>query len=164
MGKRQERYLKMSKSDLSALSNDELFDAVIIRTEQAVDRYEDWEVGVKALNFSQKVFYSVNWLVTEVNNGGLCQFFVNSSRMVAPYVSDYMNIIGAVEHKKLFDNFVVDNKIDLNELSSFDIEALEEFEDQCERYPFDEYDDTFFAIAPLEEYLLKFAREHLEDF
>ena len=46
----------------------------------------------------------------EIQNGGLCQFFVNSSRMVAPIVSEYMSIIGATEHKNLYDTFIEKKK------------------------------------------------------
>jgi len=100
----------------------------------------------------------------EVNNGGLCQFFVNSSRMVAPLVSEYMGIIGAADHKKLYDDFTSKYGIDLNDLSSFDIEEAAEFEEQNQRYPFDEYDDAFYDMEPLETYLKKFIRENVKDF
>ena len=103
---RQARYLAMSAADMELLSGDELFDAVLCRTEHIVDGFDAWEEGVNSLNSSQKLFYCVNWLETEVNNGGLCQFFVNSSRMAAPLVSAYMGMIGAEEHQKLYDDFL----------------------------------------------------------
>lgn len=157
-------YLQMSLDNLSALSDDELFRAAVARTEHRVDGFDNWKDGVNSLNPSQKIFYSVNWLEIEVNNGGLCQFFVNSSRMVAPYVSEYMGIIGADDHKRLFDTFIAENNIDLTDLSSFDIDDVDEFEEQNERYPFDEYDNTFYEMKPLESYLVKYVRENLKDF
>ncbi len=157
-------YLSMSHEDMASLSDDELFEAVLSRTEHKVDSFDEWEDGINSLNDSQKIFYSLNWLEMEVNNGGLCQFFVNSSRMVAPYISEYMSIIGADDHKNLFDNFITDNNIDLCNLSSFAIDDIDEYEKQTERYPFDDYDDAFYDMEPLEEHLKKFAREHLEDF
>ncbi|MBQ3082000.1 MAG: DUF4375 domain-containing protein [Clostridia bacterium] len=164
MKKKEALYMSMTHKELSSLSDDCFFEAIMYRTEHWVGLYEQWEEGVNSLNPYQKIFYSVNWLAAEVNNGGLCQFFVNSSRMVAPYVSEYMSAIGAMEHKKLFDKFVSDNNIDLNNLSSFDVDSFEEFNEQSERYPFDEYDDAFFNLTPLEEYLTQFAKEHLEHF
>lgn len=161
---KEKRYLEMTVEELSALSDDELFEAVTARTERKVDSFDEWEDGVNSLNPSQKIFYSVNWLEMEVNNGGLCQFFVNSSRMVAPLVSEYMGIIGAVEHKKLYDDFVNKNGIDLTELSFFDVNEVEEFEEKTEKYPFDEYDDAFYDMEPLETYLKKFIRENVKDF
>ncbi|MBQ8433033.1 MAG: DUF4375 domain-containing protein [Clostridia bacterium] len=157
-------YLQMSTDELSLLSDEELFYAIMVRTEHKVDDVDEWEEGVNALNFYQKVFYSVNWLEIEVNNGGLCQFFVNSSRMVAPLVSEYMAIIGAIDHKTLYDAFVEKNEIDLRDLSSFDIDTVEEFEAQYERYPFADYDDAFYELEPLETYLTKYARENLANF
>ena len=162
--KKDAEYLRMSVDELRALSDEELFYAVMVRTERKVDGFENWEEGVNSLNFHQKVFYSVNWLEIEVNNGGLCQFFVNSSRMVAPFVSEYMAVIGADEHKRLYDDFVRQNGIDLCELSSFDVDDLEEFAEQYDRYPFDDYDDAFYEAEPLETYLTKYARENLNDF
>lgn len=75
-----------------------------------------------------------------------------------------MNIIGANDHQRLFDNFVYDNKIDLTNLSSFDVDDIDEYEKQTQRFNFDEYDDAFYSLKPLEAYLKKFIREHLEDF
>lgn len=161
---RQARYLAMSAADMELLSGDELFDAVLCRTEHIVDGFDAWEEGVNSLNSSQKLFYCVNWLETEVNNGGLCQFFVNSSRMAAPLVSAYMGMIGAEEHQKLYDDFVNRNGINLNDLSFFTIYKAKDFEKKYKAYPFDEYDNAFYEMEPLETYLKKYIREHLEDF
>lgn len=162
--KREQLYLQMTCDELSELSDDELFEAAVVRTEHKVDRFEEWEEGVNSLNPSQKILYSVNWLEVEVNNGGLCQFFVNSSRMVAPFVSEYMSVIGANEHKRLFDDFIAKNGIDLTDLSSFDIDEAEEFEAQNQRYPFEEYDEAFYETEPLEAYLKSFVRKNLKEF
>lgn len=159
-----ERYLTMTTEEVAALSDEDLLEAAIIRTENAVQTFDEWEDGVNALNDSQKLFYALNWLEMEVNNGGLCQFFVNSSRMVAPWVSEYMGVIGATDHKKLYDDFVSKNNIDLNELSFFDIEEVDEFAEKAEAYPFEEYDDAFYDMAPIETYLKPFVREHVQDF
>ncbi len=164
LNKREKQYLEMSHDELRALSDDELFYAVMIRTEHKVGKYEDWAEGVNSLNPYQKIFYSVNWLEIEVNNGGLCQFFINSSRMVAPLVSEYMATIGAEEHKRLYDGFLEKYKINPADVSSFASNDWEELEKRYERYPFGEYDDAFYDMEPLETYLTKFARENLLEF
>ena len=158
-----ERYLAMSREELSALSDGELLDAAILRTESIIEKYDEWADGVNSLNPSQKVLYSLVWLGMEVNNGGLCQFFVNSSRMVAPFISEYMELVGAHEHKQLYDGFVQKHGIDLCDLSFFDVDKAEEFEQKANSYPFDEYDDAFYDMEPIGTYLKKFVREHLED-
>ncbi len=159
-----EKYIKMSLSELSQLSDDELFNAVWTRTESFVSSKEDMLYGFNSLNEEQRVFYAINYFESEVNNGGLCQFFVNSSRMVAPFISDYMEIIGATEHKKLYDDFIEKYRIDLRDLSSFDCETVESFQAQYERYPFDEYDGKFYESEPLQSYLISFVKKHIEKF
>ena len=161
---KEEFYLQMSQDDMNKLPDDELLKAVLARTEHKVDSFENPEDGFRSLNDSQRVLYSVNYLETEVNNGGLCQFFVNSSRMVAPYISEYMSIIGADDHQKLYDDFVSKNNIDLTDLSSFNIDDVDEFEDQNKRYPFEEYDNAFYEMEPLETYFKKYVKDNLKDF
>ena len=161
---REARYPAMTTDELAALDDEELFDAVNTRTENKVESFEDSADGFNSLNDSQKVFYALNWLEMEVNDGGLCQFFVNSSRIVAPLVSEYMGIVGAHAHKKMFDDFVKKNNINLNELSFFDIEKIEEFEEKAESYPFDDYDEAYYETEPLQTYLEKYIRKHVADF
>ncbi|MBR5453625.1 MAG: DUF4375 domain-containing protein [Clostridia bacterium] len=161
---RESNYLRMSTEELAALSDDELFDAVLTRTEKIISDYEDIKDGFDAFNNEQRIFYGVSYLEAEVNNGGLCQFFVNSSRIVAPFVSGYMEIIGAAEHKNLYDAFIAKHRINVNELSSFDSETSEEFVAQYERYPFDDYDDAFYELEPLQNCLIPFIKKHIDKF
>lgn len=154
----------MPTADLLKLSDDELFNAAWIRTENIVSSKEDLLEGFNSLNKEQCIFYAVSYLEMEVNNGGLCQFFVNSSRIVAPFVSEYMGIIGATEHKKLYDTFTEKHQINLYDLSSFDSETVEVFQSQYERYPFDEYDDAFYELEPLQNHLVSYVKKHIEKF
>lgn len=164
MKEQEIRSLSYAAEELAGLSDNDLFWAAMYRTEHRVDGFDRLEEGVDSLNASQKIFYSVNLLETEVNNGGLCQFFVNSSRAVAPFVSEYMGIIGADEHKKLYDTFIAKAGIDLNSLSFFDMDDVSEFEEKAEAYPFEEYDNAFYELEPLETYLTRYVRAHIEDF
>jgi len=99
-----------------------------------------------------------------VNNGGLCQFFVNSSRIVAPVVGKYMGMIGAMEHQKLYEEFIQTHQIDTNDLSSFDCETVDNFQSQYGRYPFDEYDGKFYKLEPLQTNLVPYVKKHIEKF
>lgn len=75
-----------------------------------------------------------------------------------------MEKIGATDHQKLYDGFLSENNIDPNDLSSFDISTVEDYVNQYQRYPFDEYDNAFGNLEPLETYLVAFIREHINDF
>jgi len=161
---KERRYIASTQAELSILSDDELYEAVLVRTEHKLDSFDRWEDGVNSLNRSQKIFYSINWFETEVNNGGLCQFFVNASRMIAPVISEYMGIIGANDHKKLYDDFVNNNEIDLTDLSFFDVHTVEDFKEKTQKYPFYEFDNAFYDMEELAIPLTEFARQNLADF
>ncbi len=161
---RQAEYIKMTADELAALSDPELYEALLARTDDKIEGCGSIEDGMRKMSEPERVFYAVSYLEIEVNNGGLCQFFVNSSRAVAPFVSDYMGVIGADGHKKLYDDFIGRYGIDVGDLSSFDCETTKEFSAQYERYPFDEFDDAFYEMEPLQKYLTVYAREHIDSF
>ena len=162
--KRRRQYLKMPLEELNALPDDALFDALTARTEAMLIKAGGFIDGVDSLSNAEKVFYIASYYEMEVNNGGLCQFFVNSSRMLAPMLLDCLREIGADEHAKLFETFVADNGIDLNELSSFAVDSYEEYEKRCESYPFDDFDDKFYELDAITDLLTSYAREHISEF
>lgn len=162
--KRNQEYLSMTTSELKELPEEELFDAALARTEAKVDKYEDIIDGVNSLTGAERTFYVTSYYEMEVNNGGLCQFFINSSREIAPELVDRLSEIGAVEHKALFESFINENAIDVNDLSSFVIDDVDEFETQAERYPFDDFDNAFFDLAPIQELLVPYLKEHISEF
>lgn len=161
--KRQEQYIGMSASELASLSDQELYEAAIARTESKVLQ-EDLIDGIRAMSRPEQVFYVTFSYDAEIMNGGLCQFFVNSSRAFAPLVAECLGEISAMEHKELFEDFVSENRIDLNDLSSFVIEDAYEFEIQMGRYPFDTFDNSFYSLEPIQEYLTAYLRAHADSF
>ncbi|MBP3291630.1 MAG: DUF4375 domain-containing protein, partial [Clostridia bacterium] len=117
---------------------------------------------INRLTDDEKVFFVLYLFNMEVQNGGLCQFFVNSTSVYAPLISDYLDKVGARDHKLLFDDFVKNNKIDLNDLSFFDFEDLSEYETKANAYPFDDFDDALYDLIDLEEFLQTFAETNLQ--
>ncbi len=159
-----ELYLQMTTEELRQLPDEKLFYAVVVRIDDKVDAFDNIKDGINSLNEKERIVYAVNYFEMEVNNGGICQFFVNTSRVVAPLVSEYMGIIGAGEHKKLYDDFISQNSIDVSDLSSFDSETAEDFSAQYQRYPFNDYDNKFYKMATLESYLTAFIKSNIEYF
>ena len=159
-----ELYLNMTTDDLRELSDDDLYQAVIYRLESKIEQYEDLEAGIESLTEIQKVSYVLNYYEIEVNNGGLCQFFVNSSHICAPYISDYLEIIGAVGHKEIYDRFIEKHKIDVYDLSSFVIKKTKDYTQQLARYPFHEFDENFYELESLEIKLIDYIRKHIEEY
>jgi len=157
-------YVNMTNEELAQIDDDELIFAVMARAEDAMKDFDEIEDGINSLNDAQRVLYALNTLDMEVNNGGICQFFVNSSRAIAPMISECMETIGAAEHQKLYDDFVGKYEIDIDDLSSFDSDTAEEFCEQYERYPFDEYDEAFYDLEPLETFLIPYIKSNIEMF
>ena len=100
----------------------------------------------------------------EIQNGGLCQFFVNSSRLLAPYVDECLQTINAQEHKKLLYDFVANNNIDLKHLESFEIEDINEYAAQTMRYDFDAFDNAYIELTPLQDYIVSYIKDNISAF
>ena len=53
------RYLDMSTEELSALSDDELYEAVIARLDHKINEYDDMQEGINSLSYKQKVVFNI---------------------------------------------------------------------------------------------------------
>ena len=115
---------------------------------------------ISQLSDEEKVFYVVYYFNAEWQNGGLCQFFVNSSRVYAPIIGEYLGIIGALEHKQMYEEFIKNNNIDVNDLSFFEKRTIS-YQEKVNSYPFDKFDDEFYGLPELDEYLEKYLEEYL---
>lgn len=86
---------------------------------------------------------------------------------MAPYILECLIKINAVSYKELLETFIADNHISLDDLDSFIIDDVSQFEVQMSRYPFDEFDDSYYELyekEPLENLLMNYARQHIDDF
>lgn len=94
----------------------------------------------------QLVVISLTAYDSEINNGGLCQFFSNSSKEFAPNISNSLEEINAIKHKDLFDKFIKDNKINLKELDSYESDNVEDFIDKYDDIPFEDFDRKYYEL------------------
>ena len=155
--KKAKKIRAMSKEDLLALNDENFFDAIECVCEDAV-----YDITDSQINEEQKTIYSLNKFESEVNNGGLCQFFVNSSRECAPYISKALDAVGAFPIKDLYDKFISDNCIDVTDLSSFKISSIDEYEAQTQRYDFDSFDDKFYEDEKLHQLIIEYSRKNID--
>ncbi len=154
--KKAKKLRGMGISALLDLDDEAFYDAMECICEDAV-----LDIADPNLTEEQKLAYSLIMFEVEVNNGGLCQFFVNSSRQCAPYVSKALEVIGAVELESLFDSFIKDNDIDVNDLSSFKISSISEYETQTERFDFDSFDEKFYQDHKLHQQIIDYLRKNI---
>lgn len=100
------------------------------------------------------------WLFDmEVQNGGLSQFFQNSSGEFAPFVSSSLLVVDAVEYEALLAHFLDETDIDL--------ETLEGCGDETHNAAYGEFDDRYYALyetQPLDEMAAAYIRAHAEAF
>ncbi len=149
-------YLTMTAEELSALSDEELYDAAIFRAAEAVKQETE--------SSEQDLFKILSTFDMEIQCGGLCQFFVNYNYICASSLGEYFSLLGLEEHRALFDRFVEANHIDLSDLSSFAIKDVSEFEKQYCRYPFQDFDNAYVQLPSVSEILTGYIRAHIEAF
>ena len=146
------------------LSDDDLFETVYFQLLDVVDAFPDEQTALANMSPQQKTVYILSIYDMEIQNGGLCQFFVNSSRSLAPYIEDHLGIIGATEHKKLFADFIEKNSIVVHDLDSFIVSDVREYVAQVQRYDFGSFDEQYAQLPALESDITAYIRANIEAF
>lgn len=119
--------------------------------------------NIKKYTEEQLVVISIVAYDVEVNNGGLDQFFTNSTGFFAPYISENLEKINATEHKKHYDNFIKKNKIDIKYFESFISGDIDEYLEQYEQIPLDDFDRKFYELEQKEtlyDLVIEYAKEN----
>ena len=129
-----------------------------------VDSFPDEATALSQISPERRVVYILSIFDMELQNGGLCQYFVNSSRTLAPYIDECLKTVGAEEHCNLLIEFVANNQIDLYNLNSFRISSVEEYAAQTERYDFDAFEKPYFDLSPLQGFIVDYIKANISEF
>ncbi len=149
---------------LQELSDDQLYETVYLETLDLVYSFPSEQTALKKMPAERRVFYIVSMYDMEVQNGGLCQFFTNSTRVLVPALEECLEAVGATDHQALFADFIQENEIDLNDLSSFAAHSTSDYIEQTQRFDYDTFDNSFSELPPLSDALVAYIRAHLEVF
>ena len=122
-------------------SLDELYDELCKKAYNADIKDDD----ISLLDEREKVFFVLYTFHLELDNGGIKQFFENSSRVYAPLISEYLEIVKATKHKRLFDEFVSSNNLDLYDSTKWVDTVIMDV--------YDTFDDEFYKLSELEVHL-----------
>lgn len=155
------RCCALSAEELMALSDEELLATVWVRTKKIADCFDTERRALDHFTEPQRIFYIVYYYWQEVYHEGLCCYFANTSRETALFLREALEMIGAKEHKDLFEDFLRENKIATAALSVFavsDAKALKKIERQ---YPFDDFNSAFYALTPMTEQVAAYVRENI---
>lgn len=155
-----------SSTDTTALglSDYDLYETTYLETVDLVYSYPSESIALANFTPERRIFYIASIYDMEIQNGGLCQFFVNHPHSLAPYVEEALTSIGAESHHLLFSEFIADNKIDVHDLDSFVINDISEYAAQTERYDFNTFDDRYYKLTPLYEYMAEYIRQNADAF
>ena len=129
------------KKDLSSkqvLTDEEIYDYIVDLWAYFEDK------NIEEYTEEQLVVISVTASDGEMNNGGISQFLTNSSNMFLPMLSNSLNQIKAIEHKKQLEDFIKNNKIDINNLESLEIENENDYD--SEFYELEEEENLYDLI------------------
>ncbi len=150
--------------DLRTLSDDDLFETICFQNIDIADAAEDEDKELEQFTGARKTVYILSLFDSEIQNGGLCQFFVNSSRIVAPYVLESLKRVGAQEHLNLFKEFITTNNIDVSDLESFKVFSKRGYIKQTKRFDFDSFDDKYYELPALQEKVVAYIKNNINEF
>ena len=160
----QEENKQLHGEDLLTLSDDDLFETIYFQNIDIAEDAEDEDKELEQFDGARKTVYILSLYDSEIQNGGLCQFFVSSSRTVAPYVIESLKIVGANEHLNLFEGFITTNNIDVSDLDSFKIFSKRGFIKQTKRFDFDSFDDKYYELPALQEKVVAYIKNNINEF
>ena len=160
----QDRCCNMSDEELLALSDEELLGVIWIRMERFSARFDTERRALDNMSAEQKNFYITYYYMLQVNDGGLCQYFANSSRDTALFLSDALEAVGAMEHRELFEDFLHHNKVATAALLSFKVDNSADFKKMERSYPFEEFNADFYALPPMQSAIAAYVRENVTVF
>lgn len=165
-----------ASEDASIMTREELLAKLDENAEDCIHElgtalYDKIDAGEELQGPQIPVFALWMWNI-EIQNGGLCQFFVNEGEY-ATLVPSALEAVGATDYAALLQDFVTKHNISLDDLSQFDldIESLNEdmsaYVDATELYPFDDFDDAYYELystKPLEGYMAAYIRKNIDSF
>ncbi len=160
----QEKNKQLHGEELLTLSDEDLFEAVYFQNIDIAEAAEDEDNELEQFDGARRTVYILGTFDAEVQNGGLCQFFVNSSKTVAPYLCEALERVGANEHKTLFEGFVAKNNIDLFNLESFEAESTRQYQKQTKRFDFDSFDDKYYDLPTLQDKIVAYIKDNINEF
>ena len=142
----------MTREDMMTMEDANLFVAV-------GDALEKKFAQENELTGPQINVYTLYLFDLEVQNGGLNQFFQNSSGEFAPFIPSALLSVEADEYEALLAHFLDETDLDL--------ENLEDCDNEKYNAAYVEFDDRYYALyetQPLDEMVAAYIRAHADMF
>ncbi len=175
--KEKDHYCGMDQKKLLKLNDKELVTAVHIRKEEkavkqlkANIRYDDIRnQRSEPEKTADTIYYFYSSVIEhpklELDELGMYYFLAGYTReYYVPYLSESLRKIKANEYKLVFDEFIIENNIDVNDLSEFPKETDSAYYKQAEMYDFSATDEKLRGMTGLIECLARYIRENISCF
>lgn len=165
-----EECYNMSSEEMLSLSDSRLADVIGMRIEQEEELFYENEQNegrafMSVLTEAQYIFAAVSAFAMEINGGGLSQFFTGGNYRFAPFVSEGLKEIGAVEIKKLFDDAMEKRGIDVEAVIDGARADEEAYLEMIRQYDFEDFDEAVSRSKEkesLEKLLIEYSRKNIE--
>jgi hypothetical protein len=165
--KPKEEYKSLSYEKLKSYSGDEL--------DNAVAEHVLWRIGedssrtkeiVSSLPSGVQVIYTTFELECEVMNGGLNQYFWNSSGAFAEETVKHLKLLGAENHAHLLENAIAIRQREKPKMEKYKKEGtIDAFSRSYEDTELNDLDTEFYKLTDdLRVLRVKYVREHPEAF
>ena len=137
--------MENSSNDYLAMENEELIMSI---TDSILDEIQQLSSDEELENLAVQKFYVLvaSNFDMEMQNGGLCQFFMNSGHVYVPMLADALQTVGASQHAHLFLSFCKENNIDPSNIEDFGNVSIENYLALLEKYPFNQFDEQYFKL------------------
>ncbi len=146
-----------------SLSDTQLYEKVYGQCVDLRYSYDSEEAALEAFTPAQRLVYVLGVYDMEVLCGGLSGFLINSGSL-APYVEENLEILGAVEHRQLFAQYIADEEIDVYRLESGSAFSILGYLALEKEYDTEDFDEQYIALPPLQDLLTAYIQEHIEEF
>ena len=166
---RRKFYQSVTADDLNGLSDMELFAALWHQLGVELRMVQITSVSeLEAFNQVQKAYWVANAYEQRNYRGGILEYFFSKYRYTAQYLSVALNLIGAVDHLRLFQDFIERNGIDLRDISEFELKGLKRkekvrrLEELRRKYGAEDFDNEYRTLEPIENYLIAYVRKNTD--
>ena len=133
------------------LLNVDIYAEAVERIHKKISENTSPKYKLAKLSLPERILYVLDEFDSEIQNGGINQYFINSSRINAHLVSGYLEKINALDQKLLFDEFVYNCQIDFDNLDN-----LGELDDEvC-----DQFDEYYYDLNSLSDLLIEFIKNY----
>lgn len=136
------------------LPSDDIYSDAIKRIEEKLKNNSKSGEDLSVISLPEKILYVLHEFDSELQNGGILQYFTNSSKEHAYLIKEYLEKIDAMDFLLLYDEFISTNGIDVNNLDDINRIDCSEFEE------FDNQYYELYELTPLKDILVDLIKKY----